>query len=182
MKVKIILIVAVIAFGIYGFTNATENTTNSSSTADRGYKVGQLAPDMELTNINGEKMKLSDLRGKMVLIDFWASWCRPCRMANPHVVKAYADYKDKEFKNGNGFTVWGVSLDRGKDAWLKAVKADQLTWETNFLGNQNIAGQYGVRSIPSQFLIDGEGIIVASFVGYNPDDSFEGKLKALLKE
>jgi thiol-disulfide isomerase/thioredoxin len=181
MKIKIILIATIVAFGIYGFTSVSEENNSSETPQTKGYNVGQIAPDIELTSINGKKMKLSDFRGKMVLVDFWASWCKPCRMANPHVVKAYKDFKDKEFKNAKGFVVWGVSLDRGADAWKAAVKADNLEWDTNFLGSQAVAGQYGVRSIPSQFLIDGDGIVVASYVGYNPNDSFEQKLKALLK-
>jgi len=174
-----------VAFGIYGFTtfngeNTIEKTTEISK-SKIGYKVGQVAPDMELTSINGKTMKLSDLRGKMVLIDFWASWCGPCRRANPHVVEAYNTYQNQSFKNGKGFVVWGISLDRDQNAWRAAVKADGLTWKTNF-NNVEAAKKYGVQSIPSQFLIDGDGVVLASYVGYNPKDNFEHKLKASLKK
>jgi len=165
----------------YGFTSLNEDVSKEKSSLKEGYKVGQTAPDMELVSINGKTMKLSDLRGKIVLVDFWASWCHPCRKANPHVVEAYKKYKDKTFKNGKGFTVWGISLDRDKNAWIAAVKADKLVWDTNFLGNRDVAGKYGVRSIPSQFLIDGDGVILASYVGYDPSNNFENKLKAFLK-
>ena len=181
MKIKVALIALVLSLGIYGCTTINETGTTSNSSDNIGYKVGQIAPDMELKSIDGTSMKLSDLRGKMVLVDFWASWCKPCRMANPHVVKAYNDYKDKEFKNAKGFTVWGVSLDRGEAGWKKAITEDKLSWETNFLGTQAIAKQYGVRSIPAQFLIDGNGVILATYVGYNPDESFEAELKKLVK-
>jgi len=181
MRIKSILLAVVVAFGVYSFTTLNNDVKVEESTNGIGYKVGQIAPDMNLTSIDGKAMKLSDLKGEMVLVDFWASWCRPCRNANPHVVSAYNTYKDKEFKNAKGFVVWGVSLDRDANAWKAAVKADKLEWDTNFLGNQDVAGKYGVRSIPSQFLIDGEGVIVASFVGYDPSNNFEGKLKILLK-
>jgi len=181
MKLKILLVIATLTFGIYGFTTFEDHTATSNTSQKEGFNVGQIAPNIELTSIDGKTMKLSDFRGKVVLVDFWASWCRPCRMANPHVVEAYKKYKDKKFKNADGFMVWGVSLDRNASAWKEAVKADGLVWNTNFLGNQKVAGQYGVRSIPSQFLIDGNGVIVASFVGYNKKDNFENKLKTLLK-
>lgn len=185
MKIRIVLITIMIAFGVYGFTTIGENENAVIIPEGKGYNVGQTAPDMQLVSITGERMKLSDYRGKMVLIDFWASWCGPCRKANPHVVEAYHKYKDSKFKNAEGFVVWGISLDGGRrgneDSWKQAVKADKLSWDTNFLGNNDIAGQYGIRSIPAQFLVDGNGIIVASYVGYNPNENFESKLKSLLK-
>ena len=118
--------------------------------------IGDKAPEIAMRDPQGNIRKLSDLKGKVVLIDFWASWCRPCRMENPNVVKTYNEYKDVRFKNGNGFEVFSVSLDQNKD--------DGLVWEnhvSDLQGWRNAAGQtYGVNSIPATYLIDGEGNII----------------------
>ena len=130
-----------------------------------GTGIGNKAPELIGENPDGETMKLSDTQGKLVLLDFWAAWCGPCRRENPAVVNAYQKYKDKNFTGGNGFTVFSVSLDRTKSAWVKAIKDDKLTWpyhisDLNFW-NSKYAAIYGVRSIPANFLIDENGIIVA---------------------
>lgn len=132
-----------------------------------GLNVGNIAPNIVMQNPNGDTISLYSLRGKMVLIDFWASWCGPCRMENPHVVEAYRAYKDSLFVNGNGFTVFSVSLDRenGKSAWEAAIKHDSLEWPyhvSDLKWWQNAAAQqYQVFSIPTNFLIDGSGVIIA---------------------
>jgi peroxiredoxin len=119
--------------------------------------VGVMAPDFTQNDPDGKPVKLSDFRGKYVLVDFWASWCGPCRAENPNVVKAYNKYKSK------GFTILGVSLDREKDPWLKAIKDDNLTWthvsDVKYWDNE-VAKQYGIRAIPANVLIDKTGKIV----------------------
>jgi len=123
---------------------------------------GDVAPEIELTNPEGKTIKLSSLKGKMVLIDFWASWCGPCRNENPNVVEAYVKYNKLKFKNGKGFEVFSVSLDRGIDPWKKAISDDKLTWGNHGLDKDGIASRaYGASSIPFGVLIDGEGKIVA---------------------
>jgi len=120
--------------------------------------VGKIAPDFTQNQVDGTAMNLSDLRGKVVLVDFWASWCRPCRKANPEVVALYNKYKDQDFE------IIGVSLDRNKGAWEKAIEVDKLTWYhvSDLKGWQNAVAQlYGVRSVPQTFLLDAEGRIIA---------------------
>lgn len=139
--------------------------------------VGSLAPDFTQTDVNGKPVTLSSLRGKYVLIDFWASWCGPCREENPNVVRAYQKYKAKNF------TILGVSLDRpnDKDAWLSAIKKDGLEWtqvsDLKFWSNA-AAQLYFIQSIPANFLLDPNGKIIAKNLrGTDLDD----KLAELLK-
>lgn len=124
----------------------------------RGTTVGYTANNFSQTSTDGKKVSLSDFKGKYVLIDFWASWCRPCRMENPNVVAAYNRFKNK------GFTVLGVSMDSNRDPWLAAIQQDNLTWThvSDLKGWGNEVGKlYGVTGIPQNYLIDKEGKIVA---------------------
>lgn len=130
-----------------------------------GVNVGNKAPELIGTSADGKTFKLSDTKGKVVLLDFWAGWCGPCRRENPIVVQAYKKYKDKEFTNGKGFTVFSVSLDRTEDQWVKAIAADKLEWPYHISDLKGWyskhAAVYGVRSIPANLLIDGDGVIIA---------------------
>lgn len=123
----------------------------------RALSMGQIAPEIELPNPAGDIVKLSDLRGKYVMIDFWAAWCKPCREENPNVVKLYNEYKEK------GFEVFGVSLDRTKEAWVDAIAEDGLTWtqvsDLQYF-NSAAAELYQIDAIPATYLIDPDGKII----------------------
>ena len=122
-----------------------------------GINIGNKAPELTGNSPDGKTIRLSDTKGKLVLLDFWAAWCSPCRAENPNVVEAYKKYHDK------GFDVFGVSFDKDKASWEKAIADDQLTWtqvsDLKYWSSE--AGKlYGIQSIPQNVLISPEGIII----------------------
>ncbi|MBL7702293.1 MAG: TlpA family protein disulfide reductase [Ferruginibacter sp.] len=137
--------------------------------------VGAAAPELTMNDINGKPFSLSQLRGKYVLVDFWASWCGPCREENPNVVAAFNRFKDKNF------TVLGVSLDQNKQAWLDAVKDDKLTWQQisdlKYWGSAAVP-LYGIDGIPYNVLVDPQGKIIATHLTGN---ALQNKLAEVLK-
>ncbi len=141
----------------------------------KGIGIGDVAPDFSLNDPEGKQVALSSLRGKYVLLDFWASWCGPCRKENPNVVRLYEQYKGKNFE------IYGVSLDRDKEAWIKAIKDDNLTWVHGSdlkYWSSDVAVQYGVNGIPATYLLDQEGRVIAKNLR---GAALEKKLEELLK-
>lgn len=137
--------------------------------------IGKPAPDFTLPDVNGKPVALSSFRGKYVLVDFWASWCGPCRMENPNVVNAYQQYKDKNF------TILGVSLDKARDPWLKAIGDDKLTWthvSDLKYWESAVVPLYGIEGIPYNILVDPQGNIVARNLR---GSGLQAKLRDLLK-
>lgn len=149
----------------------------------KNVSVGTPVPDIALQNPEGETMRLSDLRGNVVLVDFWAAWCRPCRMENPNLVRLYDKYKDR------GFEIFSVSLDglpnqqNPKDAWVNAIQQDNLTWDTHVSDlkgwNSSVVPKFGIRGIPYTVLVDREGNIIDTKLR---GPQLEAKLKEMLAE
>ena len=139
-------------------------------------QIGERYVDFEQENVQGKKIKLSDIKGKYILVEFWASWCGPCRKANPGLVRVYELYKNK------GFEIIGVSKDQDRDSWIKAIEKDNLIWEnvSDLLGSENEAVLiYGINSIPDNVLIGEDGIIIGRKLN---SKSLKNKLEELFAE
>ncbi|MBC7552681.1 MAG: TlpA family protein disulfide reductase [Taibaiella sp.] len=155
------IIMLALFMGFFSVANAQyENTM---------VKIGMKAPELAYPDPNGKQMKLSEInKGRYVLLDCWASWCGPCRMSNPGLVKIYKEYSKKKFKGASkGFTVVSFSLDQDKGKWQSAIAQDGLTWEyhmSDLKGWQSAACPlYGLQYIPQAFLIDPKGNIVGKY-------------------
>lgn len=148
-------------------------------------KIGQKAPDLEYQNPEGKNIKLSEInKGRYVLLDFWASWCGPCRAANPGLVKVYKEYSNKKFKKAKkGFTVVSFSLDMKKDNWLAAIKRDGLEWPYHMSDlnprqwGSAVCPLYGIQFIPQAMLLDPDGKVIAK---YNHGEEAVEDLKKLM--
>lgn len=147
-----------------GFSTVNNSTVTSNATMPP--QIGEMAPEIEMLSLDRKtSYKLSELKGKLVLVNFWASLVAPCRFENPNIVKAYQNFKDKSFTNGEGLAIFSVSLDTDLTSWKNAITKDKLDWQhhvSDLKGyDSKAAKDYGVKKIPYNYLIDGEGKIVA---------------------
>lgn len=157
----------------------SNQTSDTVKTPVTGLEIGNKAPEINLKDSNNAYVSLSSLKDKIVLVDFWASWCAPCRFENRKLVKVYSKFKDTTFKTCVGFEIYSVSIDIKKIGWLNCMKNEKYNWRNNVL-DENYAAQslYKVNSIPTNFLLDKDGIIIAKNLR---DTSVDRTLIGLLK-
>ncbi len=156
--------------------NLKSKMGSEGSSGDEKLAVGKTAPEIALPNPKGDTVKLSSLQGNYVLLDFWASWCKPCRVENPILVQNYQRFKDKEFE------IYQVSLDRNRSDWLQAIEKDNLNWyhvSDLAFWNSKAAEKYNVRSIPANFLLNKKGEIIAKNLR---GDDLQAKLHEVLSD
>lgn len=162
MKITVILLIIAVTFII-----------NTKAQGVLGIPINQPAIDFTQNDINGNPISLETFKGKYILLDFWASWCEPCRRENPNLVEVYKKYHEK------GFEIVGISLDEDKEAWANAIKKDNLTWPqlSDLKGEANeVAKLYNVTALPYNYLIDAKGMLVARLL---KKERLQNKLKEI---
>jgi thiol-disulfide isomerase/thioredoxin len=167
MKILVITFLVIFSLSAFNLSHSGMNQQhlNGLSLDKTGLNVGDKIPNIDLDSPSGKSMKLYKLKGKYVLVDFWASWCGPCRKENPNLVAAYRKYQGAKFQDGKGFEIFSVSLDKSTDKWEKAIEADKLTWKyhvSDLKGwKSEAASQFNIKSIPSNYLIGPDLKIIA---------------------
>lgn len=178
----VIAAVALIVGAVYLNKPSRDNTASAQDIPAENAAMqtpgeGKMAPDFALTSTDGKTIKLSDFRGKVVVVDFWATWCPPCKAEIPDFIKLYSQYKD------DGFQMLGISLDQGGLSDVKPFMKDYgINYPIVMGDNQVVAAYGGIRGIPTTFVIDKEGKIKASFEGYRPASVFEKLIQQLTSE
>jgi len=162
-RINLVLLGLVLALGLVAFTKIESSQQPSGNVV--GINVGNIAPDLKFNNPSGQQLDLYSNRGYYVLVDFWASWCGPCRGENPNVVATYKKYSAMKFKGAKGFKIFSVSLDQNPVAWKAAIQQDGLIWPDHVSDlkgwGSDAAHLYDVESIPTNFLLDPNGVIIA---------------------
>jgi len=151
-KYSIFIIACLLLVISYGFYKGHHSS-------GKKLKKGDPAPAFTLPDLDGNKVTLSSYKGQLVLVDFWASWCIPCRHENPKIKALYNRFKKRKFEDVDGFEVISISVDEHRSAWLKAVEKDALNWKQLLDADSKVADEYFVKRLPTTFLIDEKGII-----------------------